>query len=129
MGLFSFNNNQQLSVIQSAIEKLNKGDYTSIQNMDDNETNTTYKEVILSIEILRRELAETKTILEEFSKGNFKIPNTISKNSWTNSLDILAEKMIQEQKNILKQQREMETKMVVHDCRRRSSSKLGISPH
>ena len=115
MGLFSFNNNQQLSVILSAIEQLNKGDYTSIQNMDDNETNTTYKEVILSIETLRRELAETKTILEEFSKGNFKIPNTISKNCWTNSLDILAEKMIQEQKNILKQQREMETKMALID--------------
>ena len=115
MGLFSFNNNQQLSVIQSAIEKLNKGDYTSVQNIDDNETNKTFKEVILSIESLRRELAETKTILEEFSKGNFKIPNTISKNSWTNSLDILAEKMIQEQKNILKQQREMETKMALID--------------
>lgn len=115
MGLFSFNTNQQLSVILSAIEKLNKGDYTSVQNIDDNETNTTYKEVILSIESLRRELAETKTILEEFSKGNFKIPNTISKNSWTNSLDILAEKMIQEQKNILKQQREMETKMALID--------------
>ena len=115
MGLFSFNNNQQLSVILSAIAQLNKGDYTSIQNMDDNETNTTYKEVILSIESLRRELAETKTILEEFSKGNFKIPNTISKNCWTNSLDILAEKMIQEQKNILKQQREMETKMALID--------------
>lgn len=115
MGLFSFNTNQQLSVILSAIEKLNKGDYTSVQNIDDNETNTTYKEVILSIESLRRELAETKTILEEFSKGNFKIPNTISKNSWTNSLDILAEKMIQEQKNILKQKREMETKMALID--------------
>jgi methyl-accepting chemotaxis protein len=115
MGLFSFNNNQQLSVILSAIEKLNKGDYTSVQNIDDNETNKTFKEVILSIESLRRELAETKTIVEEFSKGNFKIPNTISKNSWTNSLDILAEKMIQEQKNILKQQREMETKMALID--------------
>ena len=115
MGLFSFNNNQQLSVILSAIEKLNKGDYTSVQNIDDNETNKTFKEVILSIESLRRELAETKTILEEFSKGNFKIPNTISKNFWTNSLDILAEKMIQEQKNILKQQREMETKMALID--------------
>jgi methyl-accepting chemotaxis protein len=115
MGLFSFNNNQQLSVILSAIAQLNKGDYTSIQNMDDNETNTTYKEVILSIESLRRELAETKTILEEFSKGNFKIPNTISKNSWTNSLDILAEKMNQEQKKVLKKQREMETKMALID--------------
>ena len=115
MGLFSFNNNQQLSVIQSAIEKLNKGDYTSVQNIDANETNKTFKEVILSIESLRRELAETKTILEEFSKGNFKIPTTISKNSWTNSLDILAKKMIQEQKIILKQKREMETKMALID--------------
>jgi hypothetical protein len=37
MGLFSFNNNQQLSVILTAIAQLNKGDYTSVQNIDDND--------------------------------------------------------------------------------------------
>ena len=115
MGLFSFNNNQHLNSIKSVVEQLKEGNYSSVLKSDDNESNTTYKEVVHSIESLRKELAQAKTIIEEFAKGNFTLPQNISKNNWTNSLQHLSEKILNEQKIIAQKEREMETKMSLID--------------
>ena len=113
MGLFSFKNNQQLFLIQSAIEQLNQGNFAETNQLDSNESNEVVNEVLQTVNMLRKELAYTKNIIEEFSKGNYTILNNSTKNPFFQPLNTLANKLLSEQKETAKQKREIDTKMAL----------------